>query len=143
MRGGTVRRGGGVGLRALVVVAVAAAALVVARADTAAADGKLVGSCFDLGFFFFFGFVRLVSIRGDDSDSSLLVLFVWCVLACVRGVRGFRFRRDEQGEQGDWFVLVVLRRCSCLQVCNCFEMSPWFVLFSLLFFLAAAINCAW
>uniref|UniRef100_A0A0E0ACT2 Protein kinase domain-containing protein n=1 Tax=Oryza glumipatula TaxID=40148 RepID=A0A0E0ACT2_9ORYZ len=40
MRGGTVRRGGGVGLRALVVVAVAAAALVVARADTAAADGE-------------------------------------------------------------------------------------------------------
>uniref|UniRef100_A0A0E0E4S1 Protein kinase domain-containing protein n=1 Tax=Oryza meridionalis TaxID=40149 RepID=A0A0E0E4S1_9ORYZ len=63
MRGGTVRRGGGVGLRALVVVvvaAVAAAALVVARADTAAADGGA-------------------------------------------------------GQQGDWFVLVVLRRCSCLQ----------------------------
>lgn len=67
MRGGTVRRGGGVGLRALVVVAVAAAALVVARADTAAADGKLVGSCFDLGFFFFFWFCSV----GVDTGRRL------------------------------------------------------------------------
>jgi hypothetical protein len=64
MRGGTVRRGGGVGLRALVVVAVAAAALVVARADTAAADGKLVRA---LTWFFFFWFCSV----GVDTGRRL------------------------------------------------------------------------
>lgn len=100
MRGGTVRRGGGVGLRALVVVAVAAAALVVARADTAAADGKLVGSCFDLGFFFFlvlFGWCRYGETTRIPRCSCCSCGA--CSRACVGSV-GFGFVEMSRGSRG-------------------------------------------
>uniref|UniRef100_A0A0E0E4S4 Protein kinase domain-containing protein n=1 Tax=Oryza meridionalis TaxID=40149 RepID=A0A0E0E4S4_9ORYZ len=66
MRGGTVRRGGGVGLRALVVVvvaAVAAAALVVARADTAAADVSAIN-----GLYISLGSPKLPGWSGNGGD---------------------------------------------------------------------------